>query len=523
MFANNASLRPSTTKMMDDSAAPDARPSHATSDAPAGRSRVLLLVVTLGLVTAGALWFLFTHGASYASGSDASGYFNSARLLDEGKVSTPVRTITGLEPPGWSYYYQQPLGFSVHPETKELIPTYPIGLPWHLLLAARLLGWNKAALLVNALSVVMIGILTAWLGRRMCGLDWAWTAVAVALLMACPLFVFFSLQPMSDVLATMWTLLAVAAAWQSRAARPWALLAGAALGIAVLVRPTNLLVVLPLCLLLGLDWRRWLLFVVGGMPFAIIQAHYNLQVFGEILTTGYGDVGSLLKTDFVPHNALHFARWIPQLLSPLVVLALGLPWLLRKSPRVVLTLGLWAAALVGFYVFYYHSGETWWYLRFILPVFPWLLLGAAMVAQHLAAKLSSAQWRVILAAMTVLLAVNYQTGLNRRLDVLAIGPAEKAYYHTANWLKAYVPEDAIMVAMQTSGALQFYTDFPLVRYDLVDARHFAHFVAVARQQHRPVIAPLFPFEIDRVVTAKLGGDWKQIATVHHITIWQLNP
>lgn len=508
---------------MDDSAAPDARPSSPTADVPSGRSRVMLLVVTLGLVTAGALWFLFTHGASYASGSDASGYFNSARLLGEGRVSTPVKTIVGLDPAMWSFYYQQPLGFSVHPQTKELIPTYPIGLPWHLLLAAKLVGWNKAALLVNALAVFATALLTMWLGRRMCGLDWAWTTVAVALLMVCPLFVFFSLQPMSDVLATSWTLLALAAAWQSRVARPWSLLAGAAVGIAVLVRPTNILVVVPIGVLLGLDWRRWLLFGAGGVPFAMVQAFYNLQVFEQILTTGYGDVGPLLQTEFVPHNALHFAQWIPQLLTPLVLLVLGLPWLLRSKPRAVLVICLWGIVLVGFYAFYYHSGETWWYLRFILPVFPWLLLGAVMVAQRLSARLTSARWRVALAAVFAFLAVNYQTGLNRHLDVLAVGPNEKAYYHAANWLKAHVPDNAIMVAMQTSGTLQFYTEFPLVRYDLTDAASFAHFAAVARQQHRPVIAPLFPFEIDRVVTARLGGDWKQIATVHHITIWQLNP
>ena len=107
-----------------------------------------------------------------------------------------------------------------------------------------------------------------------------------------PLFVFLSLQLMSDVPATVWVMAAVLAAWRSRE-RPWlGLVAGAALSLAVLVRPTNLLIALPVGLALGWRARRWLLFVLGGLPGAIFLGLINQTAYGSIFTTGYGQVST---------------------------------------------------------------------------------------------------------------------------------------------------------------------------------------------------------------------------------------
>ena len=55
-------------------------------------------------------------------------------------------------------------------------------------------------------------------------------------------------------------------------------------------------------------------------------------------------------------------------------------------------LGLWAGLLTGLYAFYFHSGETWWYLRFILPAFPVLILAALVVLQRLGSLLPTPFW-----------------------------------------------------------------------------------------------------------------------------------
>ncbi|MCF7760723.1 MAG: glycosyltransferase family 39 protein [Cephaloticoccus sp.] len=501
------------------------RPPSDPAPLPAltGRSRNRLAWIVVLVIALVYGWFLTAHGVSYASGSDASGYFNSARLLAQGKTGSPLRTIAGLEPPSWNYYFQQPLGFMAQGETGLLIPTYPVGLPLQLLVAEKLVGWGHAAVLVNVLSAVATGWLTLLLGRQVCGLRWPWALTATALIWACPLMVFFSLQPMSDVPATAWTLGALYAAFKVRQNWRWGFAVGTAVGMAVLLRPTNILVMLPVLLLLGGNRRGWVTVIAAGLPFAAIQAIYNHTIYGHVLTSGYGDVSPLLQSQFVPHNLGHFARWIPQLLTPLVLLTLALPWVCRRQIRSLLAGLLWVVALIGFYAFYYHSGETWWYLRFILPVFPCLLLAASMVAQRLTDQLPSGAVQLGLISIIALFSLQHLFNLNRKLDVTAVARADQAYFDTMQWLQKHAPANAVMAAMQASGALQFYTSFPLLRYDLMSPAEFAQAVKTVRNNGQAIYAPLFPFEIKPVVDGALGGHWQKIATIDYITIWRLQP
>ena len=521
MFGNNDSLRLSTTKMMDapnDRGFPTSRAPRFSIPVRLSNGGIVAIFLILSVVYAG---FLITQGVSYASSSDASGYFNSAQLLASAEASTPIKTIPHFTPTDGDYYFQQPLGFSVVNETLSLVPTYPPGLPLHLLIAAQVVGWDHAAILVNVLGALLSGWLTFLLARKYCHLSPAWALAATLLLWACPLFVFFSLQPMSDMPSTGWCLLAFFSALNARQRIIWGLLAGFAVGIAVLLRPTNVFVMLPVLMILRGSWKTWGLLILGGLPFVAIQIGYNLKAYGEIPTSGYGDVSTLLQSKFVAHNSIHFAHWIPQLLTPAIVLALAIPWLLQYYPRLIPAMIAWIVGLIAFYIFYYHAGETWWYLRFILPVFPFLILAALMVAQRLAECIRRPLLRTILPLVILGTALSYQYHMNHQLDVTHVKSADRAYYNTNEWLLNNVSDDAIMVAMQASGSLHYYTDYPLVRYDLTSPEKLTLILESARQHEQPIYAPLFPFEIDAVVTAKLGGDWEKVATVGYITIWKL--
>jgi len=509
--------------MIDPNAAKGPKPHPVKITVGMGHGWRLVFALGLALMALFYVWFLCTRGISIASGSDASGYFNSAHLLATGATGSPVKQIPGLQPPDRSYYYQQPLGFVALSESGTLLPTYPVGLPLQLLVAAKLVGWDRAAILVNVLSALGIGWLMILLGRKFCGLEWPWLLTGVALLLGCPLLVFFALQPMSDVSSTFWTLLALFAAAQTRANLRWGWITGFAVGLAVLIRPTNALVLFPVSVLLGAKWRNWLVVVLAGLPFAAIQAVYNLKVYGHALTSGYGDVSHLIQGKFVPHNLAHFAHWIPLLLTPLVLLALGWPWLVRSQTRILVAFGIWFGVLTRFYAFYYHSGETWWYLRFILPIFPALILVAVMVAQKLTDRVRVQMWRTGVIALVAMMGLYQLVRLNRTLDVTAVQHADKAYYDTTRWLQENVPQNAVMAAMQASGALHFYTDFPLVRYDLLAPEEFKRVAEIIQANHQPIYAPLFPFELKQVVDAKLGGTWEKVATIDYITIWRLQP
>ena len=94
---------------------------------PSVLPRVVVLLLALGCV--GYAIFLARYSASYAAGSDASGYFNSAQLLGEGRFQAPVRVPLGAGHVEFGLMTFQPLGFIVDQWEPRMAPTYPTGLP----------------------------------------------------------------------------------------------------------------------------------------------------------------------------------------------------------------------------------------------------------------------------------------------------------------------------------------------------------------------------------------------------------
>ena len=205
---------------------------------------------------------LVAHVAAVAGGSDSSGYMSHARLLGEGRLHVQPRIIPGLPRVSGARLLYVPLGFTPAPNGDGLVPTYPVGLPLIVLALRPLAGWRHAgdlAMVLHALG----GLAAIYALGRVLGLGRIWASIGVAILALSPLYLFMSLQAMSDVPSLLWTTLAVLAALKSRDRPWWALLAGAAMAIDVLPRPTNVLVFAPLAVALGTSPRRWALAGAG--------------------------------------------------------------------------------------------------------------------------------------------------------------------------------------------------------------------------------------------------------------------
>ena len=467
------------------------------------------------------LYFIREHSSFSATASDQSGYFNIAQRLLQGKLIQHVPVIAGVQPPVWNYDFQRPLGFLVDAQTGMMVPTYPVGFPLHLLAAEPFVSLQYATLAVNVCLVAASGILVFALGRELKLPPW-WALAGVVLLWVCPLFVVDALQPMSDLPATVWTL---AALWTSLKAHhrwPWGFAAGFAVGVAVLVRPTDLLVMVPVALALGFRKRAWIALTVGGLPAAAFQAWYNLTLYGRILTTGYGNVGFLFGPRFLVHNFLHFAFWIPALLSPFVVLpALGLRRSWRESQSAATALIAWAVVLWGFYLFYYHAGETWWYLRFILPIFPVIILASLVVVRRWCEQ-SPRFARLKWVPFTVLLAaIGWQVAVTHYFDIITLKRGDKRYTKTVEWMNTHAPADAIVLQMQMSGSFTYYTNLAIVRWDFITPKAWTQLQTAAHAAHRPIFATLFDFEFEDPAWKALGGNWQLQTRIAEISIWRL--
>jgi hypothetical protein len=453
-----------------------------------------------------------------AAGSDSSGYMNHARLLASGRLHVPPRTIPGLPPASMPPMLYVPLGFKPDAKGESLYPTYPAGLSLFILAASPLTGWphaGDAVIILHSLA----GLLATFFLCRTLGLGRPLSAFGAALIGSSPLYLFLSVQAMSDVPSLAWTGLAVAAALKSRGRAPWALLAGAALAIDVLLRPTNVLAFLPVLFALGASPRRWGYLVLGGLPGGAFFCAHSLAAYGSVAATGYGDTFFAFRWTFLAPTLVHYVVWLPALFTPLVVLALGLPWVGAVSPRVRWVLGAWVLAYAAFFSVYQSTHEFWWYLRFLLPAAPALVGSALLVLRELGARANSNRRSAVFRAAVAVAAVSSGTAL-RALHPLAVGKLELRYATVAAWMERNVPPDAVCLTKQASGALFFYTPFTFIRWDVVDKTNVATIESAVRRAGRPLYAVLFPPEYTdaHVLDAVMPGHWTTVGRVEDVRI-----
>ena len=396
------------------------------------RAILILFAILLGAV-------LIANRSESVFGADSSGYLNLARMLDRG-VTTLPRPAPG----------DPPLGFVSLPG-ERMASIYPIGLSIHLALFARVGGWEHAPYFVNPLAGVALVLLTFWLGKR---LHSELAGLVAALLMGfCAVFVFQAVQPMSDVLAAMWSLAAIVAAVEGRDRARFDILAGFCFGVAVLVRPTSVLLLLPLALTV----RHRVLFLLGGIPTALILAWYNVDAFGSLLGSGY-ETGGVTKAFalayFVP-RALHYARWTVELLSPVAILAAIGGLVLSKQRWMLVS---WFAAFFVVYSFYFWYDE-WWYTRFLLPAYPAIAVAAGIGIARVVER-----WRVA-GVLLLVAALTWEGKQAARFNILWTDEDQHLSRVPVEWAARALPPRSLVYSMEFSGSLLYYTDHRPVRWD----------------------------------------------------------
>src|SRR5262249_13340640 len=159
---------------------------------------------------------------------------------------------------------------------------------------------------VTAIAVFAVAA-TIWV-LHLCGVGPLLSWLSGVLLAVNPFFLAQALVPMSDVLALAWCAIAFAFALKSRESVYWALASGLAIGVAVLVRPSNCLIVPAVLVLLGMDLKRLGMLVLGGLPIALFLGVYQLILYGSPFESGYGGYGTVV-------NSLSYSRFLHKLMD----------------------------------------------------------------------------------------------------------------------------------------------------------------------------------------------------------------
>ena len=465
---------------------------------------------------------VFFHASFAAGGSDTSGYVNAARLMTTGRIVEPVAALRQLDLPDEFLHAFIPLGFVPGPKPRTMSPFHPPGFPLQVALAGVIAGWNYGPFVVSPLAA-LVSLLLIYSVARELGLSRRSSAAGAAALALCPVFVFQAEQPMSEVSATMWSLAAVFCALRSRRRDAWALPAGAAFGMALLVRPADLLLLLPLLLALRLRIRTALFFAAAAAPFVAGLLAWNMAAYGSPFRTAYSeDLAQGLALANFSGGLRHYGLWLVNLLSPLVPAG----WLLvaadrRAAARDRLLLLAWFAAFFLFSCFR-GASEAWWQTRFLLPGIPAMILASLLVVRdglHVGKEDRGVLLRRAVAVLALVAVVAVEYGQIRALGVLEVGEEEKVYADASRWAEAKAPPGSLIVSMQMSGAIRYYTALIPVRWDRIEPEKARVVRERARSQGRALHALLFPFEVERL-RERLPGSWTRVGTLREVTLWR---
>ena len=469
-----------------------------------------------------ALWvyggFLSAYFTPVAGGSDSSGYLNAAQLIARGHLTAPLRDYSGLTASLATQF--QPLGFIAEPAAQRLVPTYPLGLPAHLALASTLCGWTLGPLLVGVGAALAMIVLMYAIARE-AAIAWPLAAAGALLLGVFPVTIFIAIQPLSDVLATTWVLAAVWAALRARHSLRWAVAAGGALAIAIWVRPTNVLIFPAVAVWLSFGWRPLIAAASGGLPGGLLLLATNTHLFGSPWRMGYGSIFEAFALSYFEPTLLHFGKWLGILLPGLVLVLGALTFgLTRTTKRTRIALALWFFTPVIFYAFYEVSGQTWWCLRFILPATPALILAALITLNYFLAAHPRALR--ITAALLALWAIGLSVFWTREFHTLLSKTYEQAYAEIGQWSHDHLPAPSVVLTNQDSGALYYYTSFPILRWDQMSTTEFNAHAAHLTRAGRPLYLITPEHEAEFVLTQRVPARWEKISTVAQRSIWRYN-
>jgi hypothetical protein len=453
------------------------------------------------------------YGTYSASSSDASGYVSEAALIASARLSSdePLARTVAWRNATWAF---SPLGYRPGAAPGELVPTYPAGLPL-VMTPFRLLGGELATYVAVPLLGAIAVLATYYVGAR---LHSQYAGLAAAVLVATsPILLFQVVQPMSDVPATAWWVLAMVFALLPVPNAPLA--AGGAAGLAILTRP-NLLPLVIVVALATMNFPRMRLsagdaqmqgqapverrlradrllgFAAGVTPAIGALLLMQWRLFASPLASGYGTVSELYSFGNIAPNLAGYSRRIIDGEMPALVTLIAAAVILivtrrraagalhLKRAAVLATL---AFAIVGLSYLPYGVFAEWSYLRFLLPAFPlvFVAIGGLLTAALLRLP---ASMRAPLLLCTLAAVGSFNVVRAEHEQAFNMRRYESRYRLAGRYLASALPPRAVIVAVQESGSARYYTSRPVLRWDWLDPDLDTAIAALRARGWHPVFA-----------------------------------
>jgi 4-amino-4-deoxy-L-arabinose transferase-like glycosyltransferase len=460
------------------------------------------LAVALATTVALGTW---VYGSKTAGGADSYGYVSQADLWRTGPLIQPQPWALDTPWPDghWTFV---PLGYTLNAERTALVPVYAPGLPMLMAIAKTVAGQRGMFAVVPIASGILLLAtygLGARLGSRGAGL------VAACLVATSPPFIKMALAAMSDVPES--------AAWaltfysMLRATPGSALVAGLSAGVAALIR-FNLapLVAIPAAWYVvraalarseerAGRFRLAAAFFTGLTPCAVAVGAIAQYFYGSPFRAGYGRAESVFAVEYFWPNLVNYSTWLVEAQTAVPILGLAallVPmrwlWPAAISRSAVPVFAVFVAALIIEYCFYLVF-DVWWYLRFLLPAWPLVMVGVGMVTM----AIGRLRWPLLTAAVAAGLVALGVRGTRFEPGVYDAAPSERRYAVAAQMVRSLTEPRSVVLAMQHSGTVRYYAGRLTIMYPALDEAWLDRTVAWLAERNVRAYALLDEWEVPR--------------------------
>lgn len=398
-----------------------------------------------------------------------------------------------------------PVGYWLPAGPDVAITCYPFGFPLLLAVGYAVGGEGGLWLVTPLLALAVVG--ATWTLAQVLfegeprGRRWAIGAVAAWIVATSYTQMRLAIVPMSDVPAQLFSTLTLAFALVAEHRRQdlFSALAGAALGMAYLVRHTSLALLAPLMVILARSrprtrrwWRRQATLLLAAALVALPDLLYHQRWLGSFWHGENPEIGQRAGLIHLGPSLAAFVEYLTYpgefgWLLPLLLAGGYVVWRGRRSAFAVL--GSWVLALVIVYAPVHTTALFQNGARYLLPAFPALaLMVSAGVVHGLRAlfchKPMALAALLTLAAPFILRTPLYKPLLAQYPTFGYLSPSQRAEFAA---LGAALPEDAVIVCSDAdSGPLAWYTGRAIVRPQAWSGQEFTRFLERAADNDIPV-------------------------------------
>lgn len=469
-------------------------------------TRIAMLTAICGSV---ATWFRFLLAT--IGGADSYGYVSASHMIAQGRLIDPAPIAEWLSAPN-RMAIASPLGWAPSPDGSGIVPTYPIGVSI-LMALFSVFGGSSAVFYVSPAAALLTLFLVYRLARKW--FDAETGLFAAAIVAWNPVFIAYAKQPMSDMAASMWIMLALVLAM--RISNRSAFAAGLAAGAVVITRPALLIgaAMIPVAAYRGDEGQRLRRMLMAGAGLAVgvlIQTAIQQQLFGSPLVTGYGASGTLFSLGYLTTNLkIFFVRYGLAVVGPLWITGLIIGFFSAKpEPRSRPAL-LFCAVLLPY--LFYLPFDHWETLRFLLPGLVPLTIVAADGLMHIARVTRQPSITAVMVAAILSIIVGRSESLLRHESAWDIASLEARYPLAGEWINVNTPPDSVVLANQHSGSLRWYGKRQTLRWDFIEPQQLKMTVAELQAHGATVYVALEGDEV-QMFNQRFAGVMDQFQVDH---------